>query len=130
MVTPSDTSGPAAPPASPPSSERKPRPGRRGGGKAGGQVLAIGAINRRVEALQKLEDSVQKKKGRQRLLHNILTGIADGSVKQPNKAAEAVLTLMRAKVGKGKGKGAAAEALFRRGTSLLHPDGSSAVGAA
>ena len=69
------------------------------------------AINRRVEALQALEDPLKKKKGRQRLLHNILTGIADGSVKQPNKAAEAVLTLMRAKGGKAKDKGAAAEAL-------------------
>lgn len=112
MVTPSDTSAPpATPPSGPGSAGPGKKGGRRGGGaKEGGKSLTIVAINRRVAALQKLEDPQKKKKGRQRLLHNILTGIADGSVKQPNKAAEAILTLMTRTGGKGKGKGASAEA--------------------
>jgi hypothetical protein len=87
--------------------------GREAGDKTGNKAgnkgkknLSLLHIGRRIEAIQKQEDQSKARKARSRLLLHVLTGIADGSVKQPDKAAQAVLDIMPKKGdGKGKGKG-------------------------
>lgn len=81
-------------------------PGKRGKGrrKSGGgaesakgdsqRALTPSAIKKRGDALAQLEDKKKAARGRRRLLHNLLTGIADGGIGQPSKAAEAYLALL------------------------------------
>jgi hypothetical protein len=53
--------------------------------------LNAGLIRRRAEALAQMEDRKKAANARRRLLIKLLTGIADGSVRDPAKAAEAFL---------------------------------------
>ncbi len=62
--------------------------------------LNAAAIGRRMTSIKGMQDKDKAKKGRRRLLNGLLSGIADGSVKDPAKAAQAFLT-------HSKGKGAA-----------------------
>lgn len=61
------------------------------------------AINRRIAVIQKLEDADKAKKARARLIRTVLNAIADGSVRQPSKAAQAVVAIMPKKAATAEG---------------------------
>lgn len=70
-----------APAAKPAKTERKKR-----------KALSAAAIGRRVASIKQM-DKDKAKKGRRRLLHGLLSGIADGSIEDPARAAREFLAL-------------------------------------
>jgi hypothetical protein len=80
--------------ASPAASKRKPGQ-KKGGG------LSMAAIDLRVTKIKQMTDATKAKRVRRKLTHRILVGIAAGTVKDPAKAVQALLTLTPEKADAG-----------------------------
>ena len=66
----------------------------KGKRKKKGASLSIAAINLRISKIQHMEDGAKSKRSRRKLVHRVVKGIADGAVRQPTRAAQALLAIM------------------------------------